>query len=65
MARASENDPKGSFLYAYFSLIDPTAPDLNFSIIGNHPYVYYVRLNNNNTSDRVLFRQRIKLTLHE
>ena len=61
----SKNDPKGSWLYAYFSLIDPAAPDLNFSIIGNHPYVYYVRLNNNNTSDRVLFRQRIKLTLHE
>jgi hypothetical protein len=46
-------------------LIDPTASDLNFSIIGDHPYVYYVRLNNNNVYDRVLFRQKIKLTLHQ
>lgn len=61
----SKNDPKGSFLYAYFSLIDPNAPDLSFSIIGDHPYVYYVRLNNNNTSDRVLFRQKLKLTLNQ
>ncbi len=48
-----------------FPLIDPNAPDLNFSTIGNHPYVYYVRLNNNNSSERVLFRQRVKLTLHQ
>jgi hypothetical protein len=61
----SKNDPKGSWLYAYFSLIDPKAPDLNFSIIGNDPYVYYVRLNNNNVYDRVLFRQRVKLTLNQ
>lgn len=26
---------------------------------------YYVRLNNNNVYDRVLFRQRIKLTLNQ
>ncbi|HEX8814376.1 MAG TPA: hypothetical protein VF753_02650 [Terriglobales bacterium] len=59
-------DPKGSFLYAYFSLLDPSAPkdDLNFSTIGANPYVYYVRLNNNNTGDRVLYRQRVKLTLN-
>jgi hypothetical protein len=54
-------DPKGSWLYAYFSLIDPDAPDLNFSIIGEHPYLYYVRLDNN-SSNRVLFRRRITLT---
>jgi len=57
-------DPKGSWLYAYFSLIDPAAPDLNFSTVGDHPYLYYVRLNNNNVLDRVLFRQSIKLTLN-
>jgi hypothetical protein len=60
----SAHDPKGSWLYAYFSLIDPDAPDLNFSILGDHPYLYYVRLDNNNASHRVLFRQRIKLTLN-
>jgi hypothetical protein len=55
-------DPKGSWLYAYFSLIDPDAPDMNFSIIGDHPYLYYVRLDNNNSQNRVLFRRRITLT---
>jgi hypothetical protein len=56
-------DPKGNWLYAYFSLIDPSAPDLNFSIIGDHPYLYYVRLDNNNSENRILFRRRITLTL--
>jgi hypothetical protein len=59
------NDPPGSWLDAYFSLIDPNAPDLNFSIIGDHPYLYYVRLNNNNVYDRAVFRQQIDLTLHQ
>lgn len=54
-------DPNGSWLYAYFSLIDPAAPDLNFSIVGNHPYLYYVRLDNN-SQGRVLFRQRLNLS---
>ncbi len=64
VAELGKNDPKGSWLYAYFSLIDPDAPDLNFSIIGDHPYLYYVRLDNNNSSRRVLFRQKLSLTLH-
>jgi len=55
-------DPKGSWLYAYFSLIDPDAPDLNFSVIGGHPYLYYVRLDNNNSQNRVLFRRRVSIT---
>ena len=54
-------DPAGSWLYAYFSLIDPNATDLNFSVVGEHPYLYYVRLDNN-SSDRVLFRRPITLT---
>lgn|ERR1035438_8311705 len=61
----SAKDPKGSWLYAYFSLIDPAAPDLNFSVLGDEPYLYYVRLNNNNVYDRVLFRQKVKLTLNQ
>jgi hypothetical protein len=65
VAELSAHDPKGSFLYAYFSLLDPAAPDLNFSIIGDNPYLYYVRLNNNNEQDRELFRQKIKLTLNQ
>ncbi len=57
-------EPKGSWSYAYFSLIDPDAPDLSFSVMGDQPYLYYVRFNNN-SSDRVLFRQRVKLTLNQ
>ncbi|HLW84234.1 MAG TPA: hypothetical protein VKR60_03405 [Candidatus Sulfotelmatobacter sp.] len=64
VAELSENDPPGSWLYAYFSLIDAEAPDLNFSVIGDHPYLYYVRLDNNDALHRVLFRQKVKLTLH-
>jgi hypothetical protein len=65
LAEISANDPKGNWLYAYFSLLDPAATDLNFSIIGEHPYLYYVRLNNDNALDRVLFRQSVKLTLNQ
>ena len=65
VAELSKNDPTGSWLYAYFSLIDPDAPDLNFAEIGEHPYLYYVRLDNNDAYHRVLFRQRIKLTLNQ
>ncbi|HLB92615.1 MAG TPA: hypothetical protein VJK27_09760 [Terriglobales bacterium] len=61
LADILKNDPKGSWLYAYFSLIDPSAPDLSFSVIGDHPYLYYVRLDNNG-QDRVLYRQAITLT---
>jgi hypothetical protein len=56
------NDPKGSWQYAYFSLIDPAATDLNFATVGDHPYLYYVRLDNN-SSGRVLFRQRVDLAV--
>jgi hypothetical protein len=64
VAQILANDPKGSWLYAYFSLIDPDAPDPSFSVIGDHPYLYYVRLDNNG-QDRVLFRQRLTLTAAE
>jgi hypothetical protein len=56
-------ETKGSWSYAYFSLIDPDAPDLNFSVIGDHPYLYYVRFDNN-SSGRILFRQKITLTVN-
>lgn len=52
-------DPPGTF-YAYFSVLDPHAPDRSFTIVGDHAYLYYVRLNSN-TSNRVLFRQPIEL----
>jgi len=32
------------------SLIDPAAPDLNFSIVGDHSYLYYVRFNSDGSS---------------
>jgi hypothetical protein len=56
-------EPAGSWSYAYFSLIDPAAPDLNFAMIGDHPDLYYVRFANDGSS-RVLFRQAIALTLN-
>jgi hypothetical protein len=56
------DDPKGSWTYAYFSLLDPTATDRNFSTMGDQPYLYYVRLDNNSSS-RVLFRRPIALTV--
>jgi hypothetical protein len=55
------HDPAGSF-YAYFSVLDPHAPDRNFTIAGNRAYLYYTRLSNF-TNDRVLFRQPLKLKL--
>jgi hypothetical protein len=56
---AGENP--NDYLYAYFSLIDPEAPDLSFSIIGNHPYLYYVRLSLTG-QERKVFRQKLTLT---
>jgi hypothetical protein len=56
---AGEN-PK-DYLYAYFSLIDPDAPDLSFSVIGEHPYLYYVRLSLTG-QERKVFRQRLTLS---
>jgi hypothetical protein len=61
LAQIVANNPAGNWTFAYFSLIDPNAPDPSFSIIGSHPYLYYVRLDNNG-QDRVLFRQKITLT---
>jgi hypothetical protein len=63
-AELSKNDPPGNWLYAYFSLLDPCAPDMNFSVIGDQPYLYSVRLNNNNALDRILYREKIKLTVN-
>jgi hypothetical protein len=55
-------DPPGNWLYAYFSLIDPAAADLNFSVLGEQPYLYYVRLDNNNSENRVMYRRPVALT---
>jgi hypothetical protein len=55
-------EPEGNWSYAYFSLIDPSATDLSYSTIANHPYLYYVRMDDSNPPyRRVLFRQRVKL----
>src|SRR5580658_7924987 len=56
-------EPRGSWSYAYFSLIDPAAPDMNFSIVGSQPYLYYVRFADDGS--RVLFQQPITLTLNQ
>jgi hypothetical protein len=64
-AQFRAKEPKGNWSYLYFSLLDPTAKDANFSSIGDHPYLYYVRLDNDHGPYvRVLYRQRISLTLH-
>ena len=59
-----DQEPKGSWSYAYFSLIDPAAQDLNFSVVGEHPYLYYVRFANDG-SNSTLFRQGITLTMNQ
>jgi hypothetical protein len=61
LAKIMEGEPRGKYLYAYFSLIDPTAPDMSFSVINNNPYLYYVRLDNQG-QDRAVFRQRLTLS---
>ena len=43
---------------------DPIAPDRNFTIVGDRPYLYDVHLNSNN-SDRVLIRQPIRLNSNQ
>jgi hypothetical protein len=55
-------EPEGNWSYMYFSLIDPNASDSSFATITDHPYLYYVRMDNNHGPyQRVLFRQRVKL----
>ena len=56
------HDPPESY-YAYFSVLDPHAPDRNFTIVGERAYLYYTRLNSGSNPDRVLFRQPIDLNL--
>ena len=59
------NEPPGKWSYLYFSLLDPASTDANFSAIGNHPYLYYVRFDNDHPPYvRVLFRQRLTLTIN-
>jgi hypothetical protein len=55
-------EPEGNWSYMYFSLIDPNAKDGSFATITDHPYLYYVRMDDNHGPyQRVLFRQRVKL----
>jgi len=55
-------EPVGSWSYMYFSLIDPKASDPSFATITDHPYLYYVRLDDNHGPyQRVLFRPKVKL----
>jgi hypothetical protein len=64
LAKLLEQEPTGNWQYAYFTLLDPNAPDMNFSVIGDQPYLYYVRLNNDSYLGRTLFRQPIQLSLN-
>jgi hypothetical protein len=59
-------EPPGNWSYGYFSLLDPSSTDANFSMIGDHPSVYYVRFDNDHPPYvRVLFRQGIELTVKQ
>jgi hypothetical protein len=63
MHQLRSKEPKGSWSYAYASLLDPRSTSRNFSTITDSPYLYYVRFDNNHPPYvRVLFRQRIQLT---
>jgi len=57
-------DPAGSY-DAYYSLLDPAAPDRNLTVVVERSYLYYVGLNYINNEDRVLFRQPIRLSLNQ
>jgi hypothetical protein len=55
-------EPEGNWSYMYFSLIDPNASDSSYATITDHPYLYYVRMDDSHGPyQRVLFRQRVKL----
>jgi hypothetical protein len=56
------NEGPGNWRYDYFSLLDPTAADRNFATMGGDPFLYYVRLDDDNPPyARILFRRRIHL----
>jgi hypothetical protein len=55
-------EPEGRWSYMYFSLIDPKASDSSYATITDHPYLYYVRMDDNHGPyQRILFRQKVKL----
>ena len=57
-------EPPGNWSYFFFSILDPKSQDRNFSTIADSPYVYYVRLDDNNGPyARVLFRRRLQLSI--
>ena len=60
------HEPPGNWSYLYFTIIDPEAKDRNFTAVSNTPYVYYVRFDDNHPPyARVLFRQRIKISVRQ
>jgi hypothetical protein len=54
-------EPEGSWSYGYFSLLDSNSADSSFMTVTDSPYLYYVRIDNNASDQRVLVRQKIKL----
>jgi hypothetical protein len=51
--------------FDYFSLLDPTSGDRNFTTVGDAPFVYDVRLDGNNAPySRALFRRPIHLRVN-
>jgi hypothetical protein len=57
--------PIGRWRFDYFSVIDPTAADRNFTEVNWSPYLYYVRFDLKRAPlSRTLFRQKLNLTQH-
>jgi hypothetical protein len=57
-----DEEPSGKWRYGYVALLDPDAPDRNFSTVLDMPFVYYVRFDlvRGNLS-RTLMRRRLLL----
>lgn len=61
-----QEEPAGHWSYLYFAILDPQATDRNFSTISPMPYLYYVRLDDDNPPySRVLFRRRLKISISQ
>ena len=61
-----QQEDHGSGIYIYFSLIDPSSTDRNFSTIGDSTYVYYVRIESKHSPYvRTLIRRKINIRIGE
>jgi len=60
-----KSEPPGHWSYLYFSMLDPMSKDRNFATVTASPYIYYVRLDDDNGPyARVLFRRRMTISFN-